>query len=79
MVVVFFVDGVTVFSGMGVGGGIVLFIFSSWVTMHVLQDVKIQVSKSETIRLIRDGGRGYGGGEEGDGGFIPIATLSPPD
>ena len=43
---------------LGWGGGIILFIFSSWVTMHGLQDVKIQVSKSETIRLIRDEKRG---------------------
>ena len=34
---------------------------------------------TETIRLIRDGekGGGYGGGGEGD--YIPIATLSPPE
>ena len=34
----------------------------------------------ETIRLIRDGekgGRGYGGGGEGD--YVPIVTLSPPE
>ena len=38
------------------------------------------LTSTETIRLIRDGekgGRGYGGGGEGD--YIPIATLSPPE
>ena len=40
-------------------------------------------TKTRTIRLIRDGGRGDGGGggmevgEEGD--YIPIAKLSPPE
>ena len=35
---------------------------------------------TETVRLIRvgkKGGRGYGGGGEGE--YIPIATLSPPE
>ena len=38
---------------------------------------------TETIRLFRDrenggrGGRGYGGGGEGD--YIPITTLPPPE
>ena len=38
---------------------------------------------TETIRLIRDGekGGGGGGGMEvgGEGDYIPIATLSPPE
>ena len=41
---------------------------------------------TETIRLIRDGEKGWGGGwggggtEMGRGGdYIPIATLSPPE
>ena len=36
---------------------------------------------TETTRLIRDGekgGKGYGGGG-GEGDYIPIATLSPPE
>ena len=36
----------------------------------------------ETVRLIRDGEKGGGGGEYGGGGegdYIPIATLSPPE
>ena len=36
---------------------------------------------TETVRLIRDGETGWGGGievgEEGD--YIPVATLSPPE
>ena len=39
------------------------------------------LTSTETMRLIRDGekggGRGYGGGGEGD--YIPAATLSPPE
>ena len=35
---------------------------------------------TETVRLIRDGGRGGGGMEVGgEGDYIPIATLSPPE
>ena len=37
---------------------------------------------TETVRLIMDGekeGRGYRGGGEGEGDYIPIATLSPPE
>ena len=35
------------------------------------------LTSTETIRLIRKGGKGYGGGGRGD--YIPIATLSPPE
>ena len=36
---------------------------------------------TETIRLIRDEEKGEEGGMEvgGDGDYIPIATLSPPE
>ena len=39
---------------------------------------------TETIRLIRDGEKGGGGGQGGmevgvEGDYIPIATLSPPE
>ena len=36
---------------------------------------------TETIRLIRDGEKGGGGGMEvgKDGDYIPNATLSPPE
>ena len=44
------------------------------------------LTSTETIRLIGDGEkRGGGGGavwregEEGDGDYIPIATLTPPE
>ena len=34
----------------------------------------------ETVRLIRDGEKGGGGMEVGgEGDYIPIATLSPPE
>ena len=35
---------------------------------------------TETIRLIRDGEKGEGGMKvEGEGDYVPIATLSPPE
>ena len=39
------------------------------------------LTSTETIRLIRDGEKGGGGGMEvgGEGDYIPIATLSPPE
>ena len=51
-------------------------------------DISCKVSKltwcltsTETIRLIRDGETGGGRGMEvgGEGDYIPIATLSPPE
>ena len=39
------------------------------------------LTSTETVRLIRDGEKGGGGGmEEGEEGeYMPIATLSPPE
>ena len=46
----------------------------------LFQYVSKMVPSTETIRLIRNGekwGRGYEVGGEGD--YIPVATLSPPE
>ena len=39
------------------------------------------LTSTETVRLIRDGEKGGGGvmEEGGEGDYIPIATLSPPE
>ena len=38
------------------------------------------LKSTENIRLIRDGEKGEGGMEVGgEGDYIPIATLSPPE
>ena len=38
------------------------------------------LTSTETVRLIRDGGKGEGGMEVGgEEYYIPIATLSPPE
>ena len=39
------------------------------------------LTSTETIRLIRDGEKGGGGGTEvgGEVDYIPVATLSPPE
>ena len=50
-----------------------------------LQQVNVLLNVHKTIRLIRDGEKGWGGGEGrgmevgGEGDYIPIATLSPPE
>ena len=51
----------------------------SLVAPGTLTRVKVNTS-TETIRLIRDGKKGEGGVEVGEGGeYIPVATLSPPE
>ena len=51
------------------------------VTKNGMPKLKVWcLTSTETTRLIRDGEKGvtgYGGGGEGD--YIPIATLSPPE
>ena len=46
-----------------------------------LSMVQCCLTSTETIRLIRDGEKGGGRGMEvrGEGNYIPIATLSPPE
>ena len=53
-------------------------------TRETQEDVSKQtwcLTSAETVRLIRDGEKGGGGGMEmgGEGDYIPIATLSPPE
>ena len=58
----------------------------NWIMQTRVDRVKVSKStwcltSTETKRLIRDGQKGGAGGMEvgGEGDYIPIATLSPPE